>query len=333
MLPCLFALLGATSSSKIGLAINVTTGGGLSELMTSVRRQIRLGLQATTISLKWDEYEAQHGKPLDDALGGMFMTGQQPLLTISTLDTVKRRLPADVINEAWDSPLFLKRFDAFIDEIGPKIKGKVPWVSLGNEVDGYLSSHPDEIAAYKRFMAHERQHLKQIDPAIKVGVTVMWGGTVEHPDVVAAVQENTDIAVFTYYPTQNMKGLPIAKVPTHFATMLKIAANRPLLLQEIGYPSSAECGSSEATQAQFVHEVFEQMSQHGLQIPLGSFFLESDCTGAQLDLFTGYYGLSNTTFREFLRTLGLRRADGTPKPAWNTFVQEMKVRYPIDAGS
>ena len=96
---------------------------------------------------------------------------------------------------------------------------------------------------------------------------------------------------------------------------------RPLILQEVGYPASTLLGSSEQQQAQFVTNVFDAWAPRGDRIPFLNVFLMHDFPQTLCDYFTQYYGLpGNERFSQFLCTLGLRKANGTPRLAWTAFV-------------
>ncbi|HWD41597.1 MAG TPA: hypothetical protein VG944_22330, partial [Fimbriimonas sp.] len=226
----LLALAVLAPTQRIGLALNVPQGGGADAFIGAMRQQIRLGLDGNALSLKWDEFETQNGKPLDDGLGAATLMGQKVLLTIATIDTVHRRLPADLATTKWDDPKMERRFDKFLETIAPKLRDNVQWVSLGNEVNLYLASHADETAGYLKFLAHERDTLHQLIPNMAVGVTVTDGDGIKAPELVKTLQAGMDVVVFTFYPLNGMQVLPPTDVPQHFRFMTGIAQDRPLLL-------------------------------------------------------------------------------------------------------
>lgn len=108
--------------------------------------------------------------------------------------------------------------------------------------------------------------------------------------------------------------------------MLALAGAKPLLLQEVGYPAAASTGSSEARQAAFVSNVFAAWKAEPGRIPLLNFFLLHDFTPQMCSDFGLYYGTSGSAnFTDFLCTLGLRHADGTPRSAWPTLQREAQA--------
>lgn len=322
--------LAAAGSQRLGLAMSVPEGAGEEEYIAAIRTQIRLGLDGCGTTIKWDEYEAQKGKPLTDFNGVIRITNQETLVTISTIDTIKRRLPADVSGLKWDSPEMLARFDAFLREIAPRLDKRVKWISLGNEVDGYLRAHPDEIDAYIRFLAHSRGVLKGLKPEIQVGVTITCMDSLKSPELAKRLIEGMDIAILTYYPLDGMRTCELSEIPSHFAFMSALAGAKPLVLQEIGYPSSPLCNSSEEKQAGFVKAVFAQLDRLGAKVPLALYFLQSDFPPSVMKVLEQYYGLSDPKFLAYLKTLGLTDDKGKPKLAWKTFRSEVSKRKPID---
>ncbi len=326
----------AMARPKIGLSLNVPDGGGVKAYVAAMDVQKRLGLTGGALSVKWDEYEAQHGKPLTDGLSAAAYMRQEVLLTISTIDTVNRRLPADLAQLPFDDPKVEARFDSVLADVAAKAGGKVRWISLGNEANVYFMAHPAELKPYQAFLAHGRQVLHRLIPGCQVGVTVTCMDAITDPKVATRLQEGMDLSIFTYYPLTAFSVLPISAVPQHFSFMRRAAGNRPLFLQEIGYPSSSLNGSSPQKQAEFVAKVFEQIALAGDSIKLACFFLQCDFSAATVNQLTGYYGISGTSpgtdkFRGFLGSLGLCDPLGKPKPAWDVFEKECaRIKSQLD---
>jgi hypothetical protein len=126
--------------------------------------------------------------------------------------------------------------------------------------------------------------------------------------------------MFTLYPFRldSFEVSPPDVSGVVFDNMLVLAGDKPLVLQELGYPSSPANGSSEAMQAAFFTDAIAAWRARRTRMPFVSLFLLHDLTAEQCADFGVYYNLPNQpTFISFLCSLGLRRTDGTPKPAWN----------------
>jgi hypothetical protein len=98
--------------------------------------------------------------------------------------------------------------------------------------------------------------------------------------------------------------------------MVKAAGDKPLLLQEVGYPADPLVGSSEEAQAAFVEAAFDAVARHRAKIVGFSYFMLHDFGEKMTDTLVGYYGVGQPRFRAFLNSLGLRKADGTPRKSW-----------------
>jgi hypothetical protein len=319
-----FALAGP--GPRLGLAMGFPDGATEDDFLAAIRTQIRMGLDGAAPNIKWDEFEAQNGKSLTDAVGAAKLIDQELLVTISTIDTVKKRLPVDVAVRDWTSPEMLARWSGFLTKVAQQAAPRTKWISLGNEVNVYLMQHPTEVDGYIKFLAAGRAALKKVNPHLLVGVTVTCTDALKDPELARRLQEGMDISVFTYYPMDGLKALDPNTVPSHFDFMTRSAGSRPLLLQEIGYPASLAVGSSGAKQAEFVRQVFGQIDRYDNRIALASYFMQTDFSSGLMKVFEGYYGISDPTFLSFLGSLGLCDNMGKPRPAWAVFKAEVAKR-------
>lgn len=100
--------------------------------------------------------------------------------------------------------------------------------------------------------------------------------------------------------------------------MLVYAAGKPLLV-EIGYPSSELLGSSEAMQAEFfVNARALSLTKRLPQAQALNLFDLHDAAPATCAAEAEYYGAGvlREAYIAYRCSLGPRRADGSPKAAW-----------------
>jgi hypothetical protein len=102
--------------------------------------------------------------------------------------------------------------------------------------------------------------------------------------------------------------------------MVSLAGDKPVVLQEAGYPSGSLNGSSEAAEAAFVTDLFQAWRNAGNSMPFLSYFLLYDLDTTTCADHGVYYGSADPAFLSNLCSLGLRRSDGTAKAAWSAFV-------------
>jgi hypothetical protein len=285
-------------------------------------------VRGSVLTAKWSTLEPiPKVYSLQDLANGIALLGGQwgfkLMLGIQVINTVPKETPSDLISIPFSDPQMKARFHALIDALKPALTSQVAYLSIGNEVDVYLSANPDQWPMYKDFLDDAQNYVHQVSPQLRVGTTVTFGGATG-PDAnqVAQLTSSTDVYILTYYPLgPDFHALGAQSPLTDFPRMLGLAGNRPLVLQEVGYPSSQILSSSEDQEAQFVTSVFQAWQSAGNQAEFLSYFLLHDFPASLCDSLAGYYNLPNdTNFKAYLCSVGLRRVDGTPKAAWQAFV-------------
>lgn len=238
-------------------------------------------------------------------------------LGIQTINTVKREVPADLASVAWDDPRMLARFDRVLTALEP-ILGEVTYLAVGNEVAGYLRSR-SEWGAYTSFLTQVVAAAHRRNPALKVGASLEYVEAASQTGPVRTLIAASDVAMFTLYPfdlgTFNVSPPTIAG--TLFDNMLALAGTKPVVMQELGYPAGALNNSTDAKQAAFFTDAIAGWRARTDRMPFLSVFLLHDLTETQCADLVRYYAVSTPSFQSFLCTLGLRRADGTPRPSWD----------------
>ena len=249
------------------------------------------------------------------------------LVGLQLLNTTEREVPADLADVPFDSPEMQVRFHRLIDVLAPHLDRHVHYLSVGNEVDVYLGQHPEEWEAYRSFLDDASAYVHSVAPWIQVGTTITFGGaTGENAAQVEALTASRDVLIFTYYPLEaDFRPRPPDAPFTDFPRMIEMAGGRPVILQEVGYPSSEDLESSERAQAEFVEQAFLAWQAEAEDIPFLNYFLLHDLTPEMCGQLQDYYGLRNAAFEAFLCSLGLRHADGTPKEAWQTFLDAARA--------
>jgi|SRR5882762_1277503 len=286
------------------------------------------GARGAVLTFAWNQLETSPGvfnlAALQSSITYSTSKGFVIYLGFQLINTVARELPTDLQGLAWNDPLMESRFHALLDAIRPMLTSQVRYISVGNEVDVYLGAHPAEWATYQAFYENALAYIHQTMPGIQVGVTSTYtGASIAQQLNVIQLNTMSDVWIFTYYPlgagfVPNGPQSPIAD----FATMRTLAGNRPVVLQEVGYPSSNTISSSESAQATFVSNVFQSWQAGSTQMPFLNYFALHDFTPAFCTSLAQYYGDPNDpAFAAYLCSLGLYHDDGTVKPSWQTLVE------------
>jgi hypothetical protein len=292
----------------------------------ATRLALDAGVKGIVVMHTWSELEPAPGQyaltNLQAELARHRQDGLQIYLGIQVINTVKRELPADLQSLAFDDPQVLSRFHDLIDALQPVLSGAERYLSIGNEVDTYLANNPSQWSAYQSFYEDALAYVHQEQPSLQVGVTTGFDGySSTSVDEVAALNTRSDFIALTYYPMQDGAQVRSPDAPhADFPLMVNKAGGRPVVLQEAGFPSGALNGSSEQSEAQFVAAALDAWKLQGNSMPFLSYFLLYDFDAPTCAAFDAYYGVNDPAFTEFLCSLGLRRADGTEKPAWSSFV-------------
>jgi len=285
------------------------------------------GVRGQFTSMTWSDVEPTFGAAYNfsrvtDAINfASKQHGYALLIGIQVINTNLRAVPTNLAAIAFDNVTFRNQFKAMLTQMIPLFEGRVRYLSIGNEVDVLLSS-TNEWAAYKVFYDDVAAHARALDPNLRVGVTLTADFIIGNGTLAATLNTSSDVVMTTYYPlTTNFAVRPAASPMTDFPVLLTRAGSKQLVFQEVGYPSAPSLGSSQAQQAAFVNNVFEQWKNSGGRIPFLNYFLLHDLTPQLCDSLATQYGLPNVqNFKDYLCTLGLRTVDGVAKTGWGQFV-------------
>ncbi|MGP8258306.1 MAG: hypothetical protein ACLQLR_09360 [Methanoregula sp.] len=319
----------SSSSQIVSMSINTQSASSPTQqdLQNAANLAIGAGVKGVLLTWTWSELEPSPGvfdlSQLQPAIQYFSASGFKILLGIQVIDTVAKEVPSDLQTVAFDSPQMMSRFHALLDQITPSLASNVKYISIGNEVDVYLSSNPTEWTPYQAFYEDGLAYLHQKAPGIQIGVTETYPGFSGATKAqVSELNQSSDVVILTYYPLHGDYQVNSPESPaTDFPTIVALSGGKPVVLQEVGYPSGSLNGSSEAMEAEFVTSALEAWHSAGSDIPYFNYFLEYDFSQTECDTFVQFYGLPNdAAFGSFLCSLGLRHSDGTAKPAWSSFV-------------
>lgn len=250
---------------------------------------------------------------------------------INLINTTRRDISADLETTPWTSPLMLQRFVALLTAVTKEMQPRVTQFILGNEIDVYFEKHPDELDGYLAFYRAATPYLRQAFPDAKLGMSVTFDGLHKGRQAsIAKIIAASDAAFVTFYPPGVYSDDAISSAITGLDEIIAAAQGKDVYLQEVGYPSaSIPAGLTPEKQAEFFRTVLPAINQRS-QIKLAAIFAMHDIDSVTCDRLTGYYGFAGAPkaalagFRTFLCSLGLRQADGKPKPAWDAVVAQLK---------
>lgn len=278
------------------------------------------------------------------------------MMTIGVYDTNQFFVPTCAASMRLNSPVVIQMFKYTLDVLFSKINGspQLDLVSLqiGNEIDAHANLAQCKVNGqisqnwrdYIEFVSQVAPYARSKRSGLKIGVTgTMYGYTnPENRECFNALLSHLDILSVTYYPMDflssgNQIGFrmkdPKQVVASEIDDLVGKYPSLPIYFQEAGYSSGSQViGGSQAKQAQFIKEMFYAWDRHQDRIKLVSFLNLHEWTDSAVDGFGIQYGvcpgITCTSFKEYLKTLGLRTATGTgsDKPAFEELIKQSQLR-------
>jgi hypothetical protein len=285
---------------------------------------IEAGCSVVHGSWSWSQIEPAPGVYDLTDMTNMFAylraRGLRATINIQVLNTNVKETPRDLAGLSFQDPQMQARFRALFDQVAPHLGPEIVSIAVGNEVNAFLDATPWEWGPYMQFYADAVAYIHNAAPGIPVGVSVIYESARMAPANVTALNRPSDAWIFTYYPlNSDFTVREPSTVFSDFQTMLDLAGDKPVILQEVGYPSSRRLNSSQRRQAEFVGNVFTAWEAAGDRIPVLCYFGLHDLSRELVNDLTGYYGFATPNFKAYLGTLGLRNEWGVPKRSWRAF--------------
>jgi len=265
--------------------------------------------------------------------------GSKVELNIPNMNTVTKDVPADLLNVDFDDPIMIDRFKVILDTIFTRMPDvELSVLNIGNESDIFMGVDVVQYNAYKTFLDSVIPYAKQLyfnnhSEDLKVGTTLTHSGLTNPAtaNLCKTLNNNLDVVSVTYYPLNNdftMK--PPTVVDADFLDLIVEYPDtmQPIYFAECGYSTSDICNSSDSLQAEFYKNVFASWDTYQSNIKYLTIFKTTDWSFATVEDLAIKFGITDTIFKEYLRTLGVRtwENDGTSKMAYETILCELQAR-------
>jgi hypothetical protein len=337
----------AASAGKRQLGIDMLDVNANEDFGVNVARAADLHVRYHTLHLAWTAIETTAGNAgssgtlvdPDSALRTLTaFASEQHLglsLTLRPIDATGKTVPSDLAGLNFNDPVFIARFEKLLDFVLSHFPSqRLVNVMIGNEVDNYdPRGDTDFWIEYAQFLAAIHTYATTKYPSVPIGFTATWDGLTDSTrktrdgwptqQVLQTFAKQVDVVGATYYALgADFMHRPPTSVSADLAALVAaVPDDKPIHIQEAGYASAPQTGSSEAAQARFYCELLHGWDLHAERILRLAALRLNDVTTNQAAQLAGPYGLSNPAFLEYLRTLGLRNANGVAKPAFTVFAR------------
>lgn len=296
------------------------------------------GMRLARIQLDWSELEPSPNQydlvELEAQLQANHAAGRETMLTLSTLDSDAYTIPEDLLDQAFNEVVLLDRLKSMMDQLVPIMNANGGWlITIANEPDTHFEDSPELWQEVRDMVREIREHVHQIDPNMAIAVTLTEGGFAAGVKGFKQIVKECDVACFNYYGQSLLGRLDTPdEIRSDLDQLLAAFPQKALVIQELGCSAGYEVGSnlegaSEESQRLFFETVFGYMEEHP-RFRAAVVFQLIDWSPSTANIFrqdlldSGIGEDFVNMFLESLETVGLMRfEDGTPKSAWNEFLQ------------
>lgn len=296
------------------------------------------GLEAAHVYLSWGRVETEPGvfdwTWTDMLVDSLWLEGLRLSMVIEFIHTsVPGEAPSDLEGLAFDDPAYMQRAAAFALAVADRYGDQLDYLAMGNEVNIYFAEHPQDLDPFLQAFQQIRLAVGGRHPELPIGTTLAFHEAQNNDrlDLIEAFKGG-DFLAYTYYPHDPLFSydVPADRFAGALQAMVEVSGETPFFVVENGFSSSALLGSSEERQAAYVEQSMQAYlgneAATGRMIWVGQHDPATSCSPAAASFFPPDFDPAEIdpdawqAFQEYLCTLGLRRADGTPKPAWSALL-------------
>lgn len=232
-------------------------------------------------------------------------------------------VPPDVAFTSYGAPALADRYFEYVTHLLERFEG-ARQVILHTETIGPVfanDAQDPEFVALCELVGRTADHVRSVRPGAQVGV---YGTLAESAAVLECLNRETDFfGVSTLLPRGDQDP------EEAFAQIRELAGARPIGIAEAGIPTASRVGGSEERQTAYVDALFDLREELGEQLLFVSYYqvFDEDESVTRVYapmLFPEWDPETLEDFIQWISSLGLHRADHSPKPAFARF--EARVR-------
>ena len=227
---------------------------------------------------------------------------------------------------SFKDPNFKEEFAEFSIEFVKRYNPEYYFV--GNEVDEYLWTHPNDIGAFKEILEYTRERIHQESPNTKVGFTVTYHDAMRNNAtyITQELADAVDIIGYTCHGYHDLFIYDNVSIGKQYLDALEtVVPGKPFAVVETGWSSSPMLNSSEDLQAEFAEAYFDYLKSTDAEFVVWLTMHDGDdCTENAESFLIDLPEVKENpefmeAFKEYMCKLGLKQNDGTPKKSWEVW--------------
>lgn len=276
-----------------------------------------VAVETLHVGVEWGQIEYERGSfdwSLTDLMVGV--GGVRTSLVVNMLDA---SLPPDIAEADFGTATYTDRFSQMLEALLERYQDSITHLWVGNEVNISLEEYGISAEEYGAFYQAAVTDLRSEYPDTKFGIIVTYAYEGEQivADVIDEVKDGSIIG-FTFYP-QFLSHAP-TDAKTSFDLLESFASDRGIdyAIVETAW-STAGAGGSEANQVDYLESYLPLVASP--DYPSRDFVCYWSLYDPRIPAWQKLL-LDGSTV-EYLESLGLIENDGTAKPGWEVFNQEL----------
>jgi len=313
----------------LGMYINLP---GNNDFNAAYDRAKAIGAEVTQIELKWKEIETAPNL-YDANISLLFTTlntflpskGMKLSLIIKPIDGSEKTVPTDLASVSFSDTMMIGRYNRMQKFLLQKIPNvNIHSYIVGTNTGAYITANTGALTEYSTFYSNVSAYAKTLKSGIKTSINVdYWYATFNND--AQTLNQNTDFISVNYVPLNLDYTVRASNQIEGDWNNLTAKFTKPIHIHT-AYPSSTTCNSSDDLQKQAITDLFKYWDKYQDKIPYLAYFAYSDFSQQQVDDIASASGNNDPIAKEYLRTVGLIRYDGTDKPAIGEFQSQAKSR-------
>jgi hypothetical protein len=325
-------------NKKLGMIISPANGSVISSYYEAYNKARNSGVQLHHHYVVWGAV-ANKTREYDWSIQDFIMDtvrykGLDVTAVFNVIHTsIIGELPGDVVFTNWTDQEFINEFTSFVLDYIERYEDSIDYVEIGNEVDIYFNTRPDEVQDYRIFYEEVYNAIKEEYPNVKVGTVMAYHEVRKNNNEwIYSNLSLGDFDAFTLYVYS--PGFLFDKDPSEMITYLEeieeLTGNRSYAIEEYGWNPSPQLEGNEEDQALAVDYFFNYLESAPDRLEFMNYFMLHDGTHEECVEQAKSFFLPDDPiienekymdpFVDFICYLGLIKTDGTPRPAWNTWV-------------